>query len=502
MRRALFCWYRRTMSHRLRSLLLLSLSSSLATFVGCSEADGESPNGDEPTPAADAGTVDADRPGVDGAISSDAGADAGSDAGEEEPFVPNRVLPVGTGSGRLEVDGSSMALECNDQISIKGGTYDEIVIKNVAAADGCIVMITNDGLVEMVGQSRMTLENFTNVTLSGAGTAGIAKGFSLHDNTYRSVELVPPMNGFTLQHFAFRNIGDYVIHYDNSAQIYDGSAASFTKDLRFRHLDCDNTATLLAGSGNVDVGQANPVVALVQGLEIAYVSVRNSPTIGTVAWFGNVDGYDIHHNVVDNVNTANDNHNGIFSITGSGKFHHNRITHHQGNAIRAWTFSLGGSPKDVLIYDNIVAHSRKYSGFEVQSFERLLVPGKTTFANAKIFSNTCGDLNTQNDWVGVVADVYGLLGGTAEIFNNLGYQLRVADSNDATLIASQQGSTSPQLSHNLRTADLSAAGIVDENEFRLTEASPAKAAGQAHPLVITDFYGVPRGATPSIGAVE
>lgn len=472
----------------------------LASFAACSSES--NPVAGEPSldgggtsgaPATDGSTP------LPGTLPADGGADA--DAGPA-PFVPNRIIPVGEGSGQLEVDGSTMALECNDQLVVKGGSYEWISFKNITAADGCIVMITNDGLVEIDGTNRMTVENTRNVTISGNGTAGIDKGFYLHDNTYRAFDLIPPADGFTLQYFSFKNIGDYVIHFDNSAQIYDGTEGSFTKNLKFLHTSVENTSSFINGSGNVDNTQSDDIVALVQGLEIAYLDVKNSAGIGAVAWFGNVDGYDIHHNVIDNVNTENDNHNGLFSISGSGSFHHNRISNHQGNAIRAWTRSLGTTPKDVLIHDNIVVNSRKYSGFEVQSFATFMIEGKTTFANAKIFNNTCGNLNTKNDWVGVVADIYGLHGGTAEVFNNLGYQLRAQGSDNFDFVANQQGDTSPIVSNNLRKETYGELGIVDQNEFRLTPTSPAKGAGKAIPFATTDFYGTPRGATPSIGAVE
>ena len=474
------------------------LACALASFAACNSesnpVDGE--------PSLDGGGTSG-APGSDGSTPPPGtpGADGGADAGPA-PFVPNRIIPVGLGSGQLEVDGATMGLECNDQLVVKGGSYEWITFKNIQAADGCIVMIVNDGLVEIAGTNRMTVENTRNVTLSGNGTAGIDKGFYLHDNDYRAFDLIPPADGFTLQYFSFKNVKDYVIHFDNSDQIYDGTEGSFTKNLKFLHTDVENTSSFINGSGSVDNTQSEDIVALVQNLEIAYLDVKHCPGIAAVAWFGNVDGYDIHHNTIDDINTENSNHNGIFSITGSGSFHHNRISNHQGNAIRAWTRSLGTTPKDVLIHDNIVVNSRKYSGFEVQSFDTFLIDGKTTFANAKIFNNTCGNLNTNNDWVGVVADVYGLRGGTAEVFNNLGFQLRAQGSEDFDFVTSQQGATEIIQSNNLRKETYGEVGILDLNEFRLSPTSPAKGAGKPTTLSSTDFYGAPRGATPSIGAVE
>ncbi|RYZ57043.1 MAG: hypothetical protein EOP08_17635, partial [Proteobacteria bacterium] len=226
------------------------LACALASFAACSSesnpVDGEPSldgGGTSGAPGPDGSTPPPGTPGADGG----AGADAGP-----APFVPNRIIPVGLGSGQLEVDGATMALECNDQLVVKGGSYEWITFKNIQAADGCIVMIVNEGLVEIAGTNRMTVENTRNVTLSGNGTAGIDKGFYLHDNDYRALDLIPPANGFTLQYFSFKNVKDYVIRFDNGAQIYDGTEGSFTKNLKFLHTDVEGTASFLNGAGNVD----------------------------------------------------------------------------------------------------------------------------------------------------------------------------------------------------------------------------------------------------------
>lgn len=413
-------------------------------------------------------------------------------------FIPNHTFNVGTGTGDLIIDGTTMTLACNDEIRIKAGTYSNITIKNIDA--GCLVMVRNDGLIELVGNNNdaVVLENLRNVTISGDGTATIERGFVVRDNSRRAMLLKHPINHFTLQYFAFKSIGDYGIYFDRQMP-YDGTESSYAKNLKFLHIAGEGTSTLFQFDGNIDKDSTPILSGLIDGLEIAYLDYKNSPTVGGVAWLGAVVNYDIHDNVIQNINANNDNHNGIFLARGSGKLHHNRLSGHQGNLVRAWTFSLGQTPRDVLIYNNIVVNSRKYSGFEVQSFENYNST-QTTFANAKIFNNTCGTLNTNHDWVGVVVDVYNLHGGTAEVFNNLGFNFFPAPTNNN--VANQQSSLVPTLSNNLYFVDAQAAGIVDEVEFRLTANSPAKQAGKASPFVVEDFYGAPRGAVPSVGAVE
>src|SRR5690606_13671382 len=67
-------------------------------------------------------------------------------------------------------------------------------------------------------------------------------------------------------------------------------------------------------------------------------------------------------------------------------------------------------------------NTRMYGAFELQAFERNRYPGKTTFANAKVYNNTVGVMNTSNFFEGQILDLY-QTGGTLEFFNNLGFEL-------------------------------------------------------------------------------
>lgn len=411
------------------------------------------------------------------------------------PIIYKRTVMVGTGSGTVSIDGSTMDLKCDDLIKIKGGTYTNINIKNILSADGCPITIKNDGLVDITGDfSEMSLTNLKNVIISGDGTAGISKGFSFHDNSYRAVQIWGSLDKFTLQYISFRNIRDMNISFPYN-KVYDGSDASFSKDLKFLHISCDNTSLLLGTGGLIENGV---IQGLIKNIEIADIDFQNSPDVGTVVYMGNVENYDIHNNKINNINTNNNNHNGIFQLAGNGKFYNNYISNHQGNAIRAWGHTVGSTPKYIYIYNNIVINSRKYSGFEVQAFDRNIVPGKSTYTNAVVFNNTCGNLNTSNDWQGNVVDVYSLKGGKCDVYNNLAYNFQ-----DSGTIAGQESDLIPTAYNNLYFKTSKSAGLVDETSLRLSSNSPAKNAGIATPFLISDYYGLPRNAVkPSIGAVE
>ncbi len=414
------------------------------------------------------------------------------------PIIGNyRTIDVGTGSGNLIIDGSKLTLKCNDHIRITKGSYKSISIKNIQSADGCTIVVTNSGLVQIDGDfNQMTLSNLKGVTISGDGDASIKYGFQFHDNIYRAVTISDSYNRCTMQYLSFKNIKDYVITFA-STLVYDETPSSYSQDLKFLNISCENTSSFLQFSGSVENGN---VVGLVKNLEIANLNFINSSTVGTMIWIGCVDGYDVHNNRVDNINSANNNHNGIFHLTGNGKFHDNFVSNHQGNALRAWTFSLGSRPKEVLIYNNIVVNSRKYSAFETQSFANF-VSNKATYANTKVYNNTCGNLNLEKNWYANVVDVYNLQGGTCKVFNNIGFNFPASNPNDK--ISNQQSSTAPQNSNNIYFASISDVGFADKDKFTLKSNSIAKNEGTAISTLLRDYYATIRSSNkPSIGAVE
>ncbi|MBB5436361.1 hypothetical protein HDC92_000025 [Pedobacter sp. AK017] len=408
-----------------------------------------------------------------------------------QEIIYSQTYELGTGSGRLTIDGKSLNIDGNILIKVKGGKYDGISISNINGIKGSVT-IQNDGLVSMT-TGQMRLANLNNVIITGNGTTGIDKGFTFTGNTFRPVEVDGVLNNFTFQYASFKNIGDNVITY-KYIEPYNGSEDSYSKNLKFLHIDCDNTGQFYSGAGTAENGS---ILGLIKNIEIAYLNFQNSPGVGSVVWIGNAENYDIHHNTINNINTANNNHNGIFLLNGNGKFHHNKVSNHQGNAIRAFSFSIGTTPKSVLIYNNIVFNSRKYSAFEVQAFNYNIMPGKSTYVHAEVFNNTCGSLNMNNEWQGNLVDVYGLQGGTCKVYNNLAYNLPAP-----YVIAGQVSDLVPIASNNLYFKTYSDAGIVNEQSFNLNANSPVKAKGIASPLLSDDFYGNSRSATPTIGAVE
>lgn len=395
------------MINNLKVMLVISLF--LSFFISCTE-DMEPVLPDEPA-------VEVPQPDDENNNAEDKPGNGGNSNDSSNNNQNNQdAYEIGNGSGNLIIDGNSTALTGKKLIVIKGGTYGSITIKNINANQGNPVFVKNGGQVLI--KDAMYTENITNVTIAGDNVSGMQYGFNFHDIPYRAIILAGKMSGVTLKNLSFKNVNDFVI-FSGSTMNYLGTAETRTD--QFKVLNClfDNAAGVYF-SGNLD---SREDTGFIKDLEFAYNTIQNSDNAGNFANFGNVQDYDIHHNEVNNLNANNNNHNGVFHMIGNGKLHNNKFTNYQGNAIRAWVFSRGSDPATVEIYDNIVYNTRKYGAFEIQGFDRYIISGKTTYVNAKVYNNTAGKLNTQEEWVGVILDLYNY-GGTLEFYNNLGFNLK------------------------------------------------------------------------------
>ena len=352
----------------------------------------------------------------------------------KDTTAKGRSFAVGTGSGNLSIDGSNFVIsgtkidfKNGDTVKIKGGAYNSIAIRNVSVPSGARVIFINNGQVVMSGGKQLTVSNLNNVTISGAGESETARGFTFINSTYRAITLSGSINNFTIQNMLFQNVQDYVICYpDLGSRLYNGAANSYSTNLAFLNLDAYNVGPLIVLGGDIT---SNGFMGLVKKLEVANVLCTNSPTPGAIVSLGDVEDFLIHDNRVDNVNSANDTHNGIFFVRGNGKFYNNIVTNHQGNALRLWQYSLDDNIKTIEIYNNIVYNSRKYSGFEIQVPPYIKEIAHFRPAKAKVYNNTVGKMNTDRmTFPGRLLDFYNTY-STLELYNNL-----VFNNNDAVIV--------------------------------------------------------------------
>jgi hypothetical protein len=373
-----------------------------------------------------------------------------------------QLVNVGTGSGNLTVDGRSLNLKGNIIIKIKDGSYQTIILKNLTADSGKRIFVKSTGVVKVA--EAMSTENLNNVTISGENLPVEKYGFKFENIAYRAIMMNGKLSGVTLKNISFKNVSNYVIagERSNGRDLpYKGTKETRTEN--FKILDClfDNVGTIaFGGIFNKDNAEDS---GFFRDVEIAYNIFKNSDA-GNLCSFTNVQNYNIHHNVVHDVNPINNNHNGIFFMEGNGKFHHNKLRNYQGNAIRMWLYSRGSVPETTEIYNNVCYNTRKYGAFELQAFDRNLQPGKTTYVNAKVYNNTVGRMNTSRDWEGQILDLYNT-GGTLEYFNNLGFELVSTTSQTANMINNMSGKK-PLIDSNNRYFETSDEAVISLQNFK------------------------------------
>ncbi len=319
-------------------------------------------------------------------------------------------IEVGAGSGDLKIDGSDARLKDKNRVIIKSGTYNTVSIRNLHGTEQEPIEINNAGQVKI--NDVMDISNVSDVTIAGDNINGMKYGIAFHDNSYRAITMSGELIGVTLSNLSFKDVQDYVIFIKPTNREIGKASMERIKILNCKFENAAGIQFVSESGGNGE---------FIKDFEFAHNVIENANS-GNFAYFETVQNYNIHHNTVNNLNADNDNHNGIFHMVGNGKFHDNKFTNYQGNMIRAWVFSRGNLPSTIEIYNNIAYNTRKYGAFEIQGFDRYIIPGKTTFANAKVYNNTVGKMNTSRDWEGVILDLYNY-GGTLEYYNNLGFEL-------------------------------------------------------------------------------
>eukprot|EP01118_Nematostelium_gracile_P009918 TRINITY_DN3368_c0_g2_i1.p1 TRINITY_DN3368_c0_g2~~TRINITY_DN3368_c0_g2_i1.p1 ORF type:complete len:368 (+),score=-1.43 TRINITY_DN3368_c0_g2_i1:170-1273(+) len=307
----------------------------------------------------------------------------------KEVFPPDaKIYNVGNGAGELMIDGANYICDQNIVIIIKAGTYKKITLSNLIGSKEKRIYITNGGEVKI--SEVMRTSNLKNVTLTGDNLNGSEYGFKFQNIPYRAIIMEGKIDGVTLKNLSFRNVTDFSIIGGKGNGMnfpYKGTRDTRSEDLKVLNCWFENAGSIIFG-GALD-GESGEDSGFFKNVEISYNIFKDSKNVASVCYISNVQDYNIHHNIVNNINQLNNNHNGVFWMQGNGKFHHNKLTNYQGNAIRAWLYSRGSKPSTVEIYQNICYNTTKYGAFELQSFKRNIVNGTSTYANARVYNNTC-----------------------------------------------------------------------------------------------------------------
>lgn len=321
------------------------------------------------------------------------------DPSKEDPIENAPLITIGTGSGPLILKNYE-----DKNFKIQPGTYSYFQFENLS---NCKISGFNQ--VKIVG-GNVSMNTINGVTISG---------ISIIDSKYRAFNITKQANDLILKDIELSNIGDVCMVFDINNK-YDGTPASYSNNIQLVNIKANNISTFFGAQGSI---VEDGFKGLIKNFKMTGCTITNSPNLADGVYIGCAEDYEISNNVINNVNSANGNHNGIFHILGTGKIFNNICTNHQGNLVRAWLFNITKT-STVEIYNNIVYNSTRYGAFELQV--PLWIKELSAFkpANAKVYNNTVGKLNTglPKYFEGRLLDLY-MTYGSIEIYNNLSFNL-------------------------------------------------------------------------------
>lgn len=346
----------------------------------------------------------------------------------ENPIENSPLISIGKGSGALILKNYT-----GKNFKIEPGTYTYVQLENITNCK-----ISGFNKVKIVG-GNVTMNKINGLTLSG---------ISINDAKYRAFIINNQANDLILKDIELNNINDVCMVF-NINNKYNGTPASYSNNIQLVNIKANNVSTFFSAKGGIS---NEGFTGLIKNFKMTGCTITNSPNLANALYLNCAEDYEISNNIINNVNSTNGNHNGIFHMLGTGKIFNNTCTNHQGNLVRAWLFNITKT-STVEIYNNKVYNSTRYGAFELQV--PIWIKQLSTFkpANAKIYNNTVGKLNTglPKYFEGRLLDLY-MTYGSVEIYNNLSFNLY-----DNILINNMSTTTISRNSGNVYKANASEA---------------------------------------------
>lgn len=427
--------------------------------------------------------------------------------GASLPASAQKKVYIGSGSGELNYPNAqaTLNLQDGDTLVIRAGVYQGITLNNITAGAGKKIYVINQGQVEITNSwVGFNVSDLTNVDIMGNGTPGITYGFYIHDLLIRGMDILGRLSGVSFSYFRMENMNDYGVYMLDNALIYDGTNNSLFYDIKFLHFKMYNIVQTPFQFGDWSLVKDLGAVGMMRKIEVAYCDVEKILN-ADIIHLNRAVQVNVHHNRIVHTGLNDTRHAGIIYLRGDGDIHHNYISDHWGNGVRAEGFSLD-APGTVNIYNNVVVNSRKYSGVEANSYDND-VNGSvyTRYCNYKIYNNTFGNLSAA-DWQAAMVDTYNAYGGTIEIKNNIGFNIQKDLAYDATrnYVYSRFNVTLPDTANNLYSTSYVPLGLINDSSCLLNVNSPAIDKGTNFSWMTDDIDGVarPQNGIFDIGAHE
>lgn len=425
--------------------------------------------------------------------------------------VNAKKIKIGGKGGFLTFSSTSTQVLPGDTIAVAPGVYTGFSFSNLkGSATNKIIILNDNGLVEIKGTNSSSMQNTTNVVLTGTGARGIQYGFYFHDITGRGIEFKGKMDSTAFSNLKFERVSDYALFMSNTV-VYNGASTTMIRNMKLLNLWFKKTGTPF-NCGNY--GSVKDMMSVVRDVEVAYCRVDSIQTGDVFRFYKGFD-VNVHHNIITNVGLNVTTHNGVVYLKGDGAVHHNYFKNVWGNCIRASGVGLN-EVGDIYFYNNLCLGSRKYSGVELRTLPEDTSDTKvfpyTTKCNYYVYNNTIGN---QTALIGtpagnviraVMVDVYDFFGAKCVIKNNLGFNVEKdrAYEPSRNYIYALQKPNKPDTSNNIYRRNYVDLGLKDTIDCMLTSKSIAIDKGLVFSTVTDDYSGIrrPLGRNPDVGARE
>ena len=420
-------------------------------------------------------------------------------------------ITVGSGSGTVSVTSMS-GLNSGDSIYINTGSYTSGVFGGL----NNVTIINHGGVVTFTGT--VDFGNFsssmTNVVFTGTGYNGTTYGFvfngsntaNFNGNGDAFVSTAPYNTGIRFNYFSFQNVPGNCFDFSNYYNNYNGSTTSFKLyKATFSHCLLNNSGEFFQGA----YGGASTLEAFCDSVDFDNNIITQTNTNGEEV-AGTITHFNIHDNVITYTGTnPNLDDVGAFTIAGSGQIHHNYMKGGRGYLARIFGYNYTGQTAfDFWGYNNIALATNEYGMFDLRTDSSWYGPTSyTTSCNFHVVNNTIGNKTTVEGYETPVALVYVLSNGaTAEITNNVGFNLIPAPGINQSLITSYvpSGWTQIDTSNNrYYAANAILTDLADTSSYcQLSSGSSLIGAGLYHSNITNDYQYRTRSNPPSIGAEE
>lgn len=324
----------------------------------------------------------------------------------------NPTPPIGYGSASLTIDGAKT--KYGQVIIVAPGNYAKITIQNLSDTT-----VNMEGVI-LDGGSVTNKDGFDHIlTIGGLKNVNITD-FLTQNIGYFSGYITGQLNNVIFNGVSYKNC-QQGWHTDLKL-IWDGTDATLLIN-GIKWIGCTWDNAPIGDFSSILDGKN--VTNLLKNVEIGGNSFKNFD--GGELINAAVDYYNLHDNIIDNMDATNTYDIRLFKMIGYGDTNNNKFTNIYGHAIACWSCSYGSVVKTSNYKNTTIDGSRKYAPFEFHEYAAFAVPGKTVKANLIIDGVQADNLDTDGphtDFPATFIDNYahinaqdGALGGNVTLLN-------------------------------------------------------------------------------------